>query len=423
MLRSTPQRAPARRGATVRPTPAPSPPPDPGGGHVAPGHLSETAARIRRLSVEHWGEDRSIELIGRDERFLLALTKIEKFARFNEPVLITGESGVGKELIARACYLLSWRVEHPFICVNCPQFHDSNTTVSELFGHRRGSFTGATADHQGLFEAADHGVLFLDEIGDLPLSTQVLLLRALAEGEFKPLGANETQRFHARFIAATNQDLSKRLNTREFREDLFFRLRYFRLEVPALRHRGDDWRLLLDTYLDRLNAQYHTRKHFSGEALKVLAAYSWPGNVRELRGIVSMGYSLSDGDEIGLGDFHSELEGSISPSPSAGISAPSTTPSGAEVPLQPLSSRSDPGGKAETVFRGLAAGQLDFWGDVHSRFMERELNRPQVRNIIAQGLRECQGSYRRLCRFFRVDLVDYHKFMDFLRHHRLKPGG
>lgn len=375
------------------------------------GDLSETATRIHQLSVERWGGEKAVELVGRDSRFLAMLSRLEKFARFNEPILITGESGVGKELIAKACHLLSWRVAHPFVSVNCPQFHDSNTTVSELFGHRRGSFTGATADHQGLFETAGEGVLFLDEIGDLPLCSQVLLLRALAEGEFKPLGAVETQKFHARFITATNQPLSERMNAKEFREDLFFRLRYFRLEIPPLRERGDDWLLLLNHYLGRLNAQHLTRKRFSDEALRALAAYRWPGNVRELRGIVSMGFSLSEGDEIHLADFQAEL----------GAEPSRAAPAAAARDIQRADPEEEKSAGLEAAYAALIEGRTSFWENIHADFMERELNREQVKAIIDRGLRESRGSYRRLCGLFRIDAEDYHKFMDFLRHHRLKP--
>ncbi len=376
--------------------------------------LTETAARIRRLAIERWGEDRAVELVGHDPRFAAMLAKVEKFARFNEPILITGESGVGKELIAKASYLLSWRVAHPFVSVNCPQFQDSNTTVSELFGHVRGSFTGAHSDRMGLFETAAQGVLFLDEIGDLTLSTQVLLLRALAEGEFKALGSSETKKFHARFITATNQQLAQRMNAKEFREDLFFRLRYFRLEVPPLRERGDDWRLLLDVYLARLNTQYGTRKRFSDGALETLAAYRWPGNVRELRGIVSMAYSLGEGNVIALSDFQSELWLDAATATNPNMDKPTSAPS-------KLPAEFSTDAEVQAAYDQLVAGQMGFWDGVYTKFMERELNREQVKAIIARGLGESGGSYRRLCQLLRVDAGSYHKFMDFLRHHRLKP--
>ena len=379
---------------------------------VVRGGMSEIALRIRAASVHRWDEEKAIELIGLDPRFTAMLAKVEKFARFQEPILITGESGVGKELLAKACYLLSERVDHPFVSVNCPQFQDSNTTVSELFGHVRGSFTGAHNDHKGLFETADRGVLFLDEIGDLTLSTQVLLLRALAEGEFKALGSCETKKFHARFITATNQQLAQRMNAKEFREDLFFRLRYFRLEVPPLRERGDDWRLLLDACLARLNAQHGTHKHFADAALEALAAYRWPGNVRELRGLVSLGYSLSEGNTIALADFRSELR-------SEALANKNANPAEPAVPAPGAKADGDTG--MEAIYHKIAAGQLRFWEDVCARFMEREMNREQMKAIIARGLQDSHGSYRRLHDLLRIQPGSYQKFMDFLRHHRLKP--
>ncbi len=376
--------------------------------------LSDIAVRIRAASVRRWNEDKAVELIGLDPRFTAMLAKVEKFARFQEPILITGESGVGKELLAKACYLLSARVKHPFVSVNCPQFQDSNTTVSELFGHVRGSFTGAQGDHKGLFETADHGVLFLDEIGDLTLSTQVLLLRALAEGEFKALGCSETRKFNARFITATNQQLAQRMNAKEFREDLFFRLRYFRLEVPPLRDRGDDWRLLLDVCLARLNTQHGTRKHFSQDALEALAVYRWPGNVRELRGIVSMAYSLGEGNVIALSDFQSELRPEALPAkPDA---APSENPGSSAAGV-----KVNADANAETIYHQLVGGQIRFWEDVCAQFMEREMNREQMKAVIARGLQESHGNYRRLQQLLRAEQGSYQKFMDFLRHHRLKP--
>ena len=381
--------------------------------------MSEIAMRIRTASVQRWDEEKAVELIGLDPRFTAMLAKVEKFARFQEPILITGESGVGKELLAKACYLLSERVEHPFVSVNCPQFQDSNSTVSELFGHVRGSFTGAHSDHKGLFETADRGVLFLDEIGDLTLSTQVLLLRALAEGEFKALGSSETRQFHARFITATNQQLAQRMNAKEFREDLFFRLRYFRLEVPPLRERGDDWRLLLDACLARLNHQHGTRKHFSHAALEALAAYRWPGNVRELRGIVSLGYSLGEGDAIALSDFRSELRPDAPTNISTEATKPTTLFKHAATPT--VGEKVDGDAQVEGIYHQLAAGQIRFWEDVCAQFMEREMNRDQMKAIIARGLQESRGSYRRLHQRLHLQPDSYQKFMDFLRHHRLKP--
>src|SRR5215469_7934238 len=162
--------------------------------------MGVVAREIRDASVKKWGADRAVELLGASPRLQDCLQKLKKFARFNQAILITGESGVGKELFAKACYLMGNRTDEPFVSVNCPQYSDGNITVSELFGHLRGSFTGAHADHTGLFETANGGVIFLDEVGDLPPNAQTLLLRALAENEVKPLGSNQTRTVNVRVI-------------------------------------------------------------------------------------------------------------------------------------------------------------------------------------------------------------------------------
>src|SRR5207244_9960368 len=164
-------------------------------------------------------------------------------------ILITGESGVGKEFFAKACYLLGDRTYAPFVVVNCPQYGDANLTVSELFGHVKGSFTGAMSDHQGLFEVADGGVVFLDEVGDLHPNAQTMLLRALAEKEVKPIGSTKTYSVNVRVIAATNRLLRDMIAVGQFRQDLYFRLRYFPLDVPPLREREEDWRLLISFFV------------------------------------------------------------------------------------------------------------------------------------------------------------------------------
>lgn len=354
-----------------------------------------------------------MELIGRHPAFLALLEKVQKFAKFNEPVLITGESGTGKEFIAKSLHLLGWRRENPFVSLNCPQFHDGNTIVSELFGHLKGSFTGAVSDHKGLFENAHQGVIFLDEIADLPMAAQVILLRTLAEGEFRPLGCTTPRTVNVRAIAATNRPLEELINAKEFRNDLYFRLRYFRLDLPALRDRGDDWRLLLDCYLSRLNAQHDTRKTFSAEALRFLSNYPWPGNVRELRGVVTMAYSLSDGDVIQLADFVTELEQSVAD--------PSRTPSGSNVREGDGSDEEDVLRSARACHQRLVEGKVGFWDLVHAPYLDRDLNRQQVKAIISLGLQKTHGNYRKLATLYQMEDDDYHKFMDFLRHHDLKP--
>ena len=375
--------------------------------------LCDSALRIRQLSAEKWGDEKAVELVGQSPTMTALLAKVEKFARFNEPILIAGESGVGKELFAKACYVLGPRLDKPFVSVNCPQYQEGNLTVSELFGHKKGSFTGAVCDRRGLFETADRGVVFLDEIADLHLSAQVMLLRALAEGEFRAVGGTETQSVNVRVIAATNRPLQQMIVAKEFRNDLYFRLCYFRLDVPALRDRGDDWRLLLERNLQRLAVTYGVRKSFSKESLDLLANHKWPGNIRELKSIVTIGYSLSDGEFIEPCDFEGQLERACSTAPEiSGISV-SGEPVGMTMPAV-AHDGPDP-------YVRMVDGKECFWDAVYAPFMDRDLNRAQVRQLLQRGLTETSGSYTRLASLFNVPTDQYHKFMDFLRHHGLKP--
>jgi transcriptional regulator with GAF, ATPase, and Fis domain len=357
--------------------------------------FSVLAQRLRELSVRCWGAERMVEIVGSSPQLAASLARIEKIAIFREPVLILGESGVGKECFAQALYLLSRRLNRPFVAVNCPQYGEGTLTVSELFGHRKGSFTGAVADHKGYFESADGGVIFLDEIADLHMSAQVMLLRALSTGEFQALGSTEPRQLQVRLLAATNRPLNQMVAEARFRRDLLFRLRYFSVEIPPLRERDGDWRLLLDHFLDKLQARYGAAKRFSDESLRLLAAYDWPGNVRELIGVVTTAYALSDGELIEPHDFLDRLGGDVQ----AGRD------------------------HIEELFRGLLIGGADFWKMVGEPFLQRDLNRGEVRQLVARGLREARGSYRRLLDLWQMPAVQYQKFMDFLRHHELKPLG
>jgi transcriptional regulator with GAF, ATPase, and Fis domain len=264
-----------------------------------------------------------------------------------------------------------------------------------LFGHTRGSFTGALSDHTGLFEVADRGTIFLDEIGDLPANAQTLLLRALAENEVKPLGSNKIRKVNVRVIAATNRDLRTMIKNREFREDLYFRLRYFPLDIPPLREREDDWRLLAQYFVARLNAEYKLHKAFSPISFRFLEGYPWPGNIRELRSIATIGYSMAESKYIEPDHFVSEL--------------------------QQHDWKASTEANQNELFGEMLERGRSFWDVVQAPFLDREINRSQVREIISQGLVKAMGSYRRLGLLFNIPPDQYHKFMDFLRHHRLKP--
>lgn len=355
--------------------------------------MTAVAQLAARLSFAEWGARKTVVMVGRSSRLQDLHHKVEKVAPFEAPVLVTGESGAGKESLAQAIYLLSPRRGKPYVAVNCPQFQEGNLTVSELFGHRKGSFTGATADRRGCFELANQGVLFLDEVADLHPSAQMMLLRALASGEFQPLGAEETRAANVRVVAASNRTLDELRGQATFRDDLFFRLRYFHVHVPALRERDDDWALLAEFFLHRLEAQYGISKRFSAASLRILGGYSWPGNVRELASVVTMGYAMSDGETIEPRDFAAMLE-------------------------QPPAADTDSG---DNLFRRLADGEVTFWEAVHARFLARDLNRTQVREVVRRGLQHSGNSYRALLETFHLPRSDYQKLMDFLRHHDLKP--
>jgi two-component system response regulator HydG len=234
---------------------------------------------------------------------------VAKVAPTNATVLLLGESGTGKELVASALHEVSARRRGPFVKVNCAALPEG-LLESELFGHVKGAFTGAVADRQGRFEAADRGTLFLDEVGDIPLHTQVKLLRALQSREIERVGDNRPVRVDVRLVAATNADLDARVRKGAFREDLYFRLKVVTIRMPPLRERKSDVRLLAE-HFRRLYSERHgrTTTGFTPDAMRLLAAYDYPGNVRELENLVEAAVVLTDAPEIGTAALPVELGG------------------------------------------------------------------------------------------------------------------
>ena len=219
----------------------------------------------------------------------------------NSTVMLRGESGTGKEVIARAIHYNSLRKDQPFVAVDCTSLSE-NLLESELFGHVKGSFTGATAHKKGMFETADGGTLFLDEIGNISLATQAKLLRFIEEREFKAVGDTRVQKVDIRLITATNKDLEGMVADGEFRDDLYYRINIFPIEIPPLRDRRDDIPLLADHFLQRFNKEaQHKATEFSSEALNLLMNHDWPGNVRELENAVQRAVILAGGDVIRQG--------------------------------------------------------------------------------------------------------------------------
>ncbi len=239
-----------------------------------------------------------MDIIGNCAPMQDLFSKIRKVAPTDSTVLIQGESGTGKELVARALHNFSRRAKAPMISVNCAAIPES-LIESELFGHEKGAFTGASAGRAGLVEAADGGTLFLDEIGELPLEAQARLLRVLQEGEIRRVGSVQSQKVDVRLIAATHRDLKSLAKIGQFREDLYYRLNVIALRLPALRERGDDVLEIARAFLQRQCTQMAREGlHFSYEAEQAIAQYSWPGNVRELENAIERAVILCEGGEI-----------------------------------------------------------------------------------------------------------------------------
>jgi two-component system nitrogen regulation response regulator NtrX len=262
--------------------------------------LERENATLRQRLQQRW------EIIGDSPAIRRLREQIGTAAPSNGRVLIEGENGSGKELVARAIHALSARRDRPFVEVNCAAIPEE-LIESELFGHERGAFTGAVSRRRGKFEAADGGTLFLDEIGDMSLKTQAKVLRALEEQAFERVGGRETIKVDVRVIAATNRDLTT-LVGQEFREDLYYRLNVIPIEVPPLRVRKEDIPVLIDHFIRIVCAENGKRsKVLSGEALAYFLAYDWPGNVRELRNMVERLVIMAPGDVIGVDDLPAPL--------------------------------------------------------------------------------------------------------------------
>jgi two-component system, NtrC family, response regulator PilR len=242
-------------------------------------------------------------IIGKSSRMQAIFSLIERIARTASTVLIHGESGTGKELIARAIHFASPRSTRRFLSINCGAMPE-NLLESELFGHERGAFTGAVKDKKGLFQEADRGTLFLDEIGEMTPSMQVKLLRALQEKVVRKVGGTEEESIDVRIIAASNQDLEGRIQTGEFREDLFYRINVLPIHLPPLRQRREDVPLLVDFFLQKYSRQMDLPlRQISIEAMQILESYDWPGNVRELENLIERVLALSHAEIITTRDL------------------------------------------------------------------------------------------------------------------------
>lgn len=252
-------------------------------------------------------ECRFENIVGTSRAMLQILETVKRVAPSDLPVLILGESGTGKDLLAQAIHANSRRADGRFVAINCAGLSET-LLEDELFGHVKGSFTGATSDRPGRFEHADGGTLFLDEVGDMPLPMQAKLLRVLENGEIVRVGANEPIRVDVRVISATNSELSERVENKEFREDLYFRIKGATLEIPPLRSRREDIPALIDFFVEQAGRTHGRKiKGIEAEARRVLMAYPWPGNVRQLRNVVENMVVLAAGDRLTLDDLPAEI--------------------------------------------------------------------------------------------------------------------
>jgi transcriptional regulator with PAS, ATPase and Fis domain len=307
-------------------------------------------------------------------------------------VLITGESGVGKDLIARRIHGQSRRASSPFVPVNCAGLTES-LLESELFGHVKGSFTGAYRDKLGKLQAAHAGTIFLDEVGEMSLRMQAMLLRFLESGEIQAVGSDSRlTTVNVRVIAATNRNLADLIAAGQFREDLLYRLRVIHLEVPPLRQRKDEIPVLVNHFIARSNR----RACFTPEAMEALCRYRWPGNVRELQNVVEQAMWLSRSDLVDVAQLPEILR------------SPAQT-------IRPTRERRVQ--IADELYAALVNGGYSFWDHIYPLFLSRDITRHDMRELVRKGLSTTRGNYRALLKLFGMSNQDYKRFLNFLAAH------
>src|SRR5258706_8199209 len=357
-----------------------------------------------------------VQMIGSGPAIAELKAEIEQLARYDGKVLITGESGVGKELVAKALGSMTSRPNAPFVPVNCAGIPET-LLESELFGHVKGSFTGAYRDKPGKLETAANGTIFLDEIGEMALRMQGLLLRFLETGEIQKVGAERVSMApNVRIIAATNRHLRDLIAQGQFREDLFYRLNVIHLVVPPLRERREDIPFLVEHFLQRLIEKSDGQRRnggngtavcagagytsvvraFSAEAVAALTAHSWPGNVRQLANVVEKLVVTGRREVIQLDDLPTELRATSA------------------VGARPRRER------RRTVVDDLLSKVNEgesFWTVVYPLYMNREITRSNVRDLLHRSLGEARGNYKIVLRLFNMQSSDYKRFLNFLRKH------
>jgi transcriptional regulator with PAS, ATPase and Fis domain len=323
------------------------------------------------------------------ERLRVAAARV---AAGNAKVLITGESGVGKDLVARFIHTRSGRAARPFVAINCAGVTET-LLESELFGHVRGSFTGAHRDKVGLFQVGHRGTVFLDEVGEMSLRMQALLLRFLENGEVKPVGSDAVSaKVDVRVISATNRSLPDLVARGLFREDLMYRINVVHLQVPPLRERGSDVRQLIAHLVEKSGASLS----ISEEAIQALERYRWPGNVRELQNVVEQLVWLHPEESVEVKDLPPLVNAA----------------NGATIQARDRRKR-----VADHLYEALVSRSCSFWEHVYPMFINRDLTRADLTMLVRQGLAETSGNYRALLQLFGMVPSDYKRFLNLLSTH------
>jgi transcriptional regulator with PAS, ATPase and Fis domain len=316
----------------------------------------------------------------------------ERAAESPAKVLITGESGVGKDVVARYIHSHSPRQHAPFVAVNCAGVTES-LLESELFGHVKGSFTGAYRDKRGKLQLAHRGTLFLDEVGEMSLRMQALLLRFLENGEIQAVGSDQSEaRVDVRVVAATNRNLNDLVTAGQFREDLLYRLRVIHLHVPPLRERPEDVAALMTHFFERGGR----RLNFSDDALRAFERYRWPGNVRELINVAEQLLWLTTTGTVGIEHL------------------PMSMRSGSAL-TEPADDRRRQ--VADDLYDALVTRGASFWEYVYPMFLARDITRHDLRELVRRGLQASRGRYKSMLKLFGISSRDYRRFMNFLAAH------
>jgi DNA-binding NtrC family response regulator len=317
-------------------------------------------------------------------------------SRSNAKILITGESGVGKEVVARLIHQRSERAHSPLVTINCAGVPDT-LLESELFGHMRGAFTDAYRDKRGWLDQAHGGTIFMDEVGEMSLRMQALLLRFFESGEIQRVGSDRiNSKVDVRVIAATNRDLMSRIADKSFREDLYYRLNVIHLAIPPLRERRQDIEPLFNHF-----CRFYSQRHgadlpvVTSEAAERLVAYRWPGNVRELKNVAERLVVRSRSGIVTPSDLPREIA-------NVGLSAPA---------LEIVRTKRT----SEVLLDRMLLGGESFWSVVYEPFMSRDLTRDDLRAVITSGLEQTRGNYKALVQSFNLEQTDYKRFLNFLR--------